>query len=201
MKAKLILLLFCILLIAACSKQPKPIQFDGIKTINVVCALDNGVKVKTAKDLISEASQLLTKQIGARLEVTGTKRVDFKSTNDAATLLSQLYRSVELDQFDIAIGFAHSNTAVAWVQEFMIGRWAGVSDATYFKYIVLRKHNIHTLMHELGHILLRTAKHSDSGLMRSMGLSIIPGVVEIKSSLQFSKKDRELIAKNVELKY
>jgi hypothetical protein len=31
-----------------------------------------------------------------------------------------------------------------------------------------------------------------------MGLSIIPGVVEIKSSLQFSKKDRELIAKNVE---
>ena len=160
---------------------------------------DEGISLETAEALIRKTSAYMEAQVGITLtttvRLTHSDKWPSKKRSDMlghVYVLSKPYRN----DFDICICIYQPTTSEK-IKKGLIGGWNGVIDDVYRRYIVLKKMDSKTLLHEMYHAFIFSHKHSESGIMQANLISIFPFVpIHLNSSTDLSPSDRKAVLEN-----
>ncbi|MFC1488613.1 hypothetical protein ACFL6B_02070 [Thermodesulfobacteriota bacterium] len=160
---------------------------------------DEGIPLEAADALIRETSSYMEAQVGITLKttarLTNSDKWPSKKRSDMlghAYVLSKPYRN----DFDICVCIYQPTTSEK-IKKGLIGGWNGVIDDVYRRYIIIKKMDFRTLLHEMYHAFIFSQKHSGSGIMQAGLISVLPFVpIYLNSSMDLSPSDRKEVLEN-----
>lgn len=166
-----------------------------LREIDVVVLATNDKKLPNIRRLIGEASEALRVQTGVSLREKDVKIIEWQSGNQTE-MLAQVAQTMQDCQisYDLAIAF-HDFTLPELLAYAIIGKWEGLIDRTFRRYIIIRRMDVQVLLHEICHAFIFSTVHS-WGLMAPAAIYLAPGTMALNRSIYLSKKDREEVLRN-----
>jgi hypothetical protein len=147
------------------------------------------------KNNVEKAFDIFFEQTGIRLSIQDWKTIQWQSPS-RGQLLQQLVDEMHGYEkpYDIAIGFYDMNP-LERLGFNLAGGWMGAIDDVYRRFIVIRRDQLHVLVHELGHAFVFDHVHS-GGVMTDFTLCFVGDHLCANSSVCFLEKDRREIVEN-----
>jgi len=197
---------FLAVLISGCAtikgdiENPQFVQENlPVRNLSICLITDEGIPLEKATALIRETSSYMEAQVGITLKttvrLTNSDKWPSKKRSDMLGHVYVLSKSCRND-FDICVCIYQPTTSEK-IKKGLIGGWNGVIDDIYRRYIVIKKMDSRTLLHEMYHAFIFSHKHSGSGIMQASLISIIPFVsIYLNSSTDLSPSDRKEVLEN-----
>ena len=166
-----------------------------VREVATVVVIDEDADRRAIERLISESAGILYQQAGIRLVIRDRLTIRWRHSSTGGTLKELVDTTKAYGKpFDLAIGFYDMGILDRLAYDFA-GGWQGVIDDVYRKFIVLRRDDLHVLMHELGHAFL--LEHSSGGgIMSSYVLCAVGDHMCDNYAVCFSRTEREEILRN-----
>ena len=166
-----------------------------VREVRTVIVTADDADRDAIKSNVAEAYDIFLEQTGIRFFIQDWKRIRWQGSSRGA-LLQQLVDEMRgYDKpYDIAIGF-YDMTPIERLGFNLAGGWMGAIDDVYRRFIVIRRDQLHVLVHELGHAFIFDRVHS-GGVMSDFTLCFVGDHLCANSSVCFQEKDRREIAEN-----
>lgn len=168
-----------------------------VRTLRTYVAYDNTGALGEIKRVLQETSDLLEKLIGVKLEPAfAPLPIEWKDRGRVA-LVNQVYdTSIPYSEtFDIAVGFTE-RTGGETLGCFL-GCWLAATDDTYRRFIIIKEFHPWFLAHEIGHTLIISRLHAESGLMKARIFPVVPGAYILsEGDHYFAPEDRAEALRN-----
>ena len=166
-----------------------------VRTLKAVIFIDTAEPDPDLKKLLKESFANFYEQTGIRFVVQDWKTIRWHASSRSALLQQLAEEMIDYDEiYDIVIGF-YDMKPMERLGFNLRGGWTGAIDDIYRKFIVIRRDNMHVLVHELGHTFLFEHIHT-GGVMSAYQLCPIGDHLCTKSSVCFLESDRKMILHN-----
>jgi hypothetical protein len=179
-----------------CLKEltPEP-PSTSICDLRIVVVTAKDTDKSKVRDLVEEASQALFAQTGIRASVRDWITIEWRTSSRSLAVQQLADRMKEYDkQFDVAIGYLDMDLLQRLAFN-VTGGWSGAIDDVYRKYIVIRRDEVHVLVHELGHAFLFEHVHTGNA-MTAFAVCAFGDHFCLNNSLCFGQEDLAAIAQN-----
>ncbi len=175
--------------------EPPVAENLPVRELATVVVSDESANQEDVENLVREANEAFYEQTGIRLVVKDRLVVTWQHSSRHGTL-QELVDNMKTygKPFDIAIGF-YEMGPLDRLEFNLVGGWAGVIDDVYRRFVVVRRDNLHALVHELGHIFLFDHKHT-GGVMSAYTVCMVGDHICNNYSICFSEEDRKEIVRN-----
>ena len=166
-----------------------------VRDVATVVVVDETANREGVKALLGEAREIFYEQTGVRLVFKDWLTIRWKSSSRSGTLqeLADVMKTYQ-EPFDLAIGYYEMGPLDLLVFN-TFGGWQGVIDDNYRRFVVIRRDNLHVVMHELGHAFLFKHLHS-AGVMSAYSLCLVGDHMCNNYEVCFSDSERREIAHN-----
>lgn len=166
-----------------------------VRTLTAVIVIDNADSRPELSKLVEESFTVFFEQTGIKVIVRDWKTISWHATSRSGLLQQLAEEMFEYENlYDIVIGFYDMN-AVQRLGFNFGGGWTGAIDDVYRKFIIIRRDDMHVLVHELGHAFLFEHTHT-GGVMSAYQLCAIGDHLCTGSSVCFLESDRSSILRN-----
>lgn len=140
-----------------------------------------------------------SEQVGIELYPSLFVQANLPPVNHREERLTEIHKILrDHTDWDIAVNPASysAGDALAYISLLPLPVTLAYIDDTYRRYIVVKPGDCKVFLHEFFHAFILSNLHSDSGLMSSSGVALLPFTPLVNVTEYLSPQDREEVLKN-----